>query len=162
MYKTLSVAVLLAATFAVVLGIRHADALPATGSPSPLIVARGKFTHITQSIPTTTLFTPSATGLYRLSVYTTLSTPIPSSEQDWYYVLGWTDDGGLETSNQTVYVNSSQVPPNAWGSAANAGLSPGSVSTFEAVAGSPVTYSFILSSPDNSVSSLYWAVERLE
>jgi hypothetical protein len=160
MYKSLCLAVLLVGMFA--LADHNSAAAPATSYTSPQIVARGKLLNLTASIPTTTLFTPRSTGLYRLSVYTTLATSDTSSGQYWSYVLGWTDDGGVETANQTLFLNTNQVPPYAWGSPGSTGLAPGSVSTFEAVAGSPVTYSFIFSGPDNSVTSLYWVLERLE
>src|SRR5258706_13944405 len=88
MFKTLCVAVLLLSTFALT------QARNSTVGPvSPPIVARGKLLNQTAPIPTTTIFTPTQTGLYRLSVYGTVTTStcsgssgVPKSQ--------WTHDVG--------------------------------------------------------------------
>ena len=159
MYKTLCVAVLLLATIVFTSGSKPADA-SATGLPSPVVVAKGKLFNQTTSITTTTLFTPASTGLYRLTVYATVSSADQSSFQGWNYVLTWADDAGAESSNNILAVNANATPPNAWGSSTF--LSPGCVSTFEAIANSPVTYSFEQTGPSSTAISLYWVVERLE
>src|SRR5258706_10930445 len=77
MFKTLCVAVLLLSTFALT------QARNSTVGPvSPPIVARGKLLNQTAPIPTTTIFTPTQTGLYRLSVYGTVTTSTCSGS-DW-------------------------------------------------------------------------------
>src|SRR5258706_8586080 len=69
MFKTLCVAVPLLSTFALT-QCRNST----VGPVSPPIVARGKLLNQTAPIPTTTIFTPTQTGLYRLSVYGTVTT----------------------------------------------------------------------------------------
>src|SRR5216684_8145793 len=96
MYKNLCIAVVLLAAFAFMSGSRSADASPVT-SISPPIVARGKLVNQTAPIPTTTIFTPTQTGLYRLSVYATISKADPTSAGLWVFSPSWTDDGGNET-----------------------------------------------------------------
>jgi hypothetical protein len=73
MHKTLCVAVLLLPTFALAQGGKSAT----PPFPSPLIVAKGKLVNQTAPIPTTTIFTPIQTGLYRLSVYATVTKTEP-------------------------------------------------------------------------------------
>lgn len=160
MYKTIAVAALLVAVFAFVSGSRSADA-SATATISAPIVARGEVLNQSTPIPTTTIFTPTQTGLFRLSVYAYLSTSDVSSNQGWNYTLNWTDGAGAESSNNILDVNSNQTPPLAWASVGETQNSPGCVTVFEAVANSPVTYSFF-KNPDNSAVSVYWIVERLE
>src|SRR5258706_4889680 len=76
MFKTLCVAVLLLSTFALT------QARNSTVGPvSPPIVARGKLLNQTAPIPTTTIFTPTQTGLYRLSVYGTVTTSTCSGSE---------------------------------------------------------------------------------
>src|SRR6266852_6871269 len=94
MHKTLGIAVVLLAVFAFTSGSRSADASPATPI-SPPIVAKGKLLNQTAPIPTTTIFTPVQTGLYRLSVYGTLTTGAQNSNSFWSYSPVWTDDSGV-------------------------------------------------------------------
>src|SRR5260370_28594260 len=97
MYKSACVVVILLAAFAFTSGSRPADASPTT-SIGPAIVARGKLTNQTAPIPSTTIFTPTQTGLYRLSVYATISKADPTGGSFWTLSPSWTDDGGNETS----------------------------------------------------------------
>jgi len=159
MYKTVGVAALLVGLL--VLTGRNSSAAPAAFT-SPVIVAEGKLLNQTTPIPTTTIFTPPQTGLYRLSVYSFVSTADSSSRLGWNYTLNWTDDAGAESSNNILDVNSNAAPPLAWASVGAFGASPGCVATFEAIARVPVTYSFLRNDADNSAISLYWIVERLE
>src|SRR5260370_18874827 len=93
MYKTLTGAALLLAAFAFTSGSRSADASPATPI-SPPIVARGKLVNQTATIPSTTIFTPAQDGLYRLSIYATVSIPAPNSGSFWSYNPAWSAEGG--------------------------------------------------------------------
>ena len=161
MYKALCVVSLLAATFALTSGSKPADTTGG-GLPSPLIVAKGKLTHQTAPISTTTIFTPTQTGLYRLSVYMTTTTADAISQQDWQYNLFWSDDAGAENVNFLLFAVGQATPPLAWASNAFAPYWPGQVVTFEAVASLPVSYSVTQGQPDNSAYSLYYTVERLE
>jgi hypothetical protein len=83
-----------------------------------------------------------------------------ASNAGWIYTLVWTDDAGTE-NGQPIFVQANQVPPLAWG---NSGYgNGGTLLTFEAKAGQPVTYSVIYSgSGDAGTYSLYYIVERLE
>jgi hypothetical protein len=157
MFKTFCAAVLLAATVALVSGIRRADASSSTGLTSPSIVARGKIS-LTGVVPQTTIFTPTATGLYRLSVYATTTTADPTSGSFYGYNLFWTDvTGTQQTYPELLASTDSQV--GVW----NQGLVPYSAA-FQANAGTPVSYSLTLESGpgDNAVFTLYYTVERLE
>lgn len=163
MYKTLCLVVLLFATFAFMSGSKPVDASSAPPLPSPLIVARGKLVNQTASIPTTAIFTPYQTGLYRFSLYMTTTKTVPYSEQGWSFNLFWTDDAGAET----VYLladNGAGSPPQAYGFNPYFGTWPGQVITFEAVAGHPVTYSVTEAGSGSAAAafSQYYVVEQLE
>jgi hypothetical protein len=158
MYKSVCVVVVLLAAFAFMSGSRSADASPATPI-GPAIVAKGKLPNQTAPIPTTILFTPKQDGFYRASLYMT-QVAATASNAGWIYTLVWTDDAGTE-NGQPIFVQANQVPPLAWG---NSGYgNGGTLLTFEAKAGQPVTYSVIYSgSGDAGTYSLYYIVERLE
>src|SRR5271154_2878315 len=100
MYKTLAAAALLLAVFAFTLGNRFATAAP-TGTVTPVIVASRALTGRTTMIPTTTLFTPSVTGLYRVSAYIAMSTA-GTTGCPWELTLGWTDDAGAELAENLL------------------------------------------------------------
>jgi len=165
MYKTLTVAALLLAAFAFTSGSRSADASPLT-SISPPIVARGKLLNQTAPIPTTAIFTPTQSGLYRLSVYSTITTSDPNSQSNWYVNLLWTDGAGSERVNNLLVGLNNTATQFTQGWAYQLGASPtgGSVAVFEAQAGQPITYSVTLENgpADNSKYSLYYTLERLE
>jgi hypothetical protein len=131
---------------------------PNDPSSSPLIVAKGKLVNQTAPIPITTIFTPSQTGLYRLSLYMTTTKRAPL--QAWNFNLFWTDDAGAETDY--VLIAQGGSPPYAYGTNPYYGTWPGQVITFEAVAGTPVNYSVIQTGPGDSAYSEYYVVEQLE
>src|ERR1700730_10267041 len=150
MYKTLGVAVLLVGTFA--LTCRNSAATPAATFTSPQIVAKGKLLNQTGAIPTTTIFTPPQTGLYRFSAYST--GPLSSGSGSWNINLYWTDDFGPEWGTELV-----QQANGGYGSV---GWPSGTVGMFEAIAGQPVSYSITLSGTGGGSYSLYYTIERLE
>jgi hypothetical protein len=164
MYKTLCVAVLLFATFVFTSGGKPAAASP-TGPSAPAIVATVKLTGQTAPISATTLFTPTATGLYRVSAYMTQVTPVNLLNVFWYLNLRWTDDAGAEsasvqTNHMLLQTLTSGTPPEAYGFEA---IPPGTTSVIEAKAGQPITYSVVLSAgTSGGTYSLYMVVERLE
>ena len=135
MYKTLCAAAFLLAVFAITLGNRFAAAIPA-GPVSPTIVASRQLTGRTTMIPTTTLFTPSANGLYRVSAYISMTTP-GTNGCAWYFDVGWTDDAGVEGASNLENVRNNYLPPNDYGTGENAFTQTIIV---RAVAGSPITY----------------------
>jgi hypothetical protein len=156
MYKTLCVAVLLLPTLVLAQGSKSASA--GTFS-SPQIVAKGKLPNQTAPIPTTTIFTPVQTGLYRLSVYATILKTAANSNAYWDYSFNWTDDEGAE-SQSGFLIGYDTV----FGQFYYQGGSPGAPSMpFEAKAGTPITYDVQqYNGTDDSVYSLYYTLERLE
>jgi len=123
-------------------------------------VAKGKLLNQNNTIPSTTIFTPTQTGLYRLSIYATVVKPDPSSQSSWNVDVSWTDDAGPQ--GQTVlygldFLASAFYPDNA-----PTGLG-GPAMVVEARAGQPIAYSVTQpEGPDNSAYSLYYTLERLE
>ena len=163
MYKTLCVLAILLATFDLTSASKTAstsESAPPALPSYPVIVTRGKLLNQSAPFPATTIFTPTQTGLYRLSVYGTVITACASNCNSWAYWFYWSDDAGAELSNGYVlsWYNAS-VPPNAF--APNTGAWPGNVVAFEAVAGVPVKYA-VMGSIDGSAYSLYYTIERLE
>ncbi len=158
MYKALSVAVLLLVVFAFTSGSTSLGALP-INQTSPVIVARGALRNQTAPIPTTTMFSPKADGLYQLTVYAIITQSNPTSQSTWYFTPAWVDDSGTQTDNEVL-----------WGSGANYGpfyssitYLGGAMIPFEAKAGMPITYTVAQTGPpDGSVYALYYTLERLE
>src|SRR5882757_9204647 len=99
MYKTLCLAVLLLPGFA----LAQAPKPATTPFSSPLIVAKGKLRNQSAPIPTTTIFTPTQDGLYRLSVYATVTKTDQSSQSYWFFNLGWTDDAESVSLSELLY-----------------------------------------------------------
>jgi len=89
MYKNLSIAVLLVA-FGLVAA--RSTSSPTSGSAS--IVATVSLPNQTAPLPSTVLFTPGTTGLFRVTAYMTEVVPLANngSVDTWIYHLGWTDD----------------------------------------------------------------------
>src|SRR5260370_34567475 len=153
MYKSVCVVVILVAAFAFTSGGGSAAASPTT-PPSPVIVARAKLVNQTAPIPTTTIFTPTQTGLYRLSVYATVTTTDPSSQSYWNFNAGWTDDAKPVSVNTILYTTGNVSGPFDYLGVLIAG---GTEIPFEAKAGTPITYSISQDNgPDNSAYSLYY------
>ena len=159
MYKTLALAVLLLPTLTLAQEAKPAPApIPLT---QPQIVAKGKLPNQTAPIPTTTIFTPTQTGLYRMSVYATIVKADPDSGSSWGYGYYWTDDAGTETTGGILAGYGSSLGQFYYENFfSNVG---GPSSVFEAKAGTPITYNVYQQGPsDNSVYSLYYTLERLE
>jgi hypothetical protein len=158
MYKTLCVAALLLALFALTSGSKPADA-SATGLPSPTILAKAKLVNQTAPIPATTIFTPSQDGLYRVSVYMS-QTQLGGGYGAWDFNLNWSDNAGTEGATPYELSDNNGFDGH-YVNNLNASL-PGATILLEAIRGVPVTYSVqALSSPAGSYE-LYYVVERLE
>jgi hypothetical protein len=157
MYKTLCVAVLLLPTFALA-----QTSKPSSSGPfnSPQIVAKGKLPNQTAPIPTTTIFTPTQTGLYRLSVYATISKADPNSGSYWAYTFNWTDDSGVQSQPQLLIGSGPTLGQFYY----QGGIVLGGTSMpFQVKAGTPITHDVTqYNGPDNSAYSLYYTLERLE
>src|SRR6516225_4402115 len=100
----------------------------------PKVIARVNLKNQTSTIPTTTVFTPTQSGLYRASAYMTMTTP-GSGTGTWDVEFNWTDDSGPESSNLASIVES-ETPSQDYCSP----FPPSCNLVFRAVAGTPVTY----------------------
>jgi hypothetical protein len=159
MYKNLSIVALLVA-FGLVAA--RSTGLPAS-PPPPVIVAKQRLVNQTAPIPATTIFTPAHDGVYRLSVYATLTKSDPSSQAYWSFVADWTDDAGSEYFNGGVYYIFGNYPPQQFLNYNSQGPLGGLVVTIEAKAGTPVTFAMSQpGGPDNSAYSLYYTLEKIE
>ena len=126
---------------------------------APLIVASGKMVGQTKGISTTTLYTPSETGLFRVSAYMCMTKPGNTPNRQWIFVLNWTDDAGKE-ADQLADIVVNAVPPNAY---ALSFILPAGFA-FEAVAGEPITFTVDLSKGTGTTGtySVYYTVEQLQ
>jgi hypothetical protein len=159
MYKSISVLAVILAIIAFVSGSKPIDASP-IGTATPVIVARGKLLNQTAPIPVTTLFTPSARGLYRLSVYGTTTKADPTSTSGYNYNLFWTDISGASNYYLDAIASFDSFAGN-WNQTCCA--VPTGMEVFQAEEGTAVTYQVTQSGPpDKAIYSLYWTVERLE
>jgi|ERR1700687_460472 hypothetical protein len=122
------------------------------------IVAKGKVLNHTTPIAPRTFFTPTNTGLYRLSVYGTVTVTDPNSTSEWSYTIAWTDDSDVTNRGCSMFASGKGAGSfgnfiGAWGDAC----------PIEVKAGTPITFSVTQSgSADKSAYSLYWTLERLE
>ena len=159
MYKTLCVAVLLLPTFVLAQGSKPADASPTTPIGPP-IVAHGKLLNQNTPLPSTTIFTPTQDGLYRLSVYLTITRADSSSNSQWGFNVDWVDDVGVQEANFLLLGYGNVSGQFFVYQSFRAG---GTAMPFEAKAGMPITYNVTqIGGPDNSSYSLYYTLERLE
>jgi hypothetical protein len=134
-----------------------------TTSTWPLIVVKGKFLNQTAAIPQTNIYLPVDNGLYRLSVYATITTPSSADTSYWQFNPEWTDDSG-QTYNGGG--NAFLFSPNNDASGAFMWMGQGNYGgtlVLEAKGGTPISISTTLNGPpDNSAYSLYYTLERLE
>ncbi len=137
--------------------INRASTTPLTRQPT--VVATMNQRGITQGIPQTMLFTPSATGVFRASTYLGVTTPVTGGNV-WEADLNWTDDAGVEEATLSI-VSDNFIPPHDWGSVGVLGVNPTFV--FEAVAGHPVSFTLqqSLDNPPGAVG-LTITIERLQ
>jgi hypothetical protein len=162
MYKNLSITLLL-----VVFGLiaNRSDVVAATPITSPVIVQKLILRNHEGPIAPTTLFTPSQTGLYRISVYMTQTVPSTLGANPWTFTLaGWSDDAGPECCAQVLGLASNATPPTAyayfWPQAGNSAPPSGSV-VIEAVGGQSISYSVDGVPGTTGTYSVYAVVERL-
>jgi hypothetical protein len=145
-----------------ILMLVFANAAMAQEPTSPVIVARFTARNITASIQNTTVFTPTNTGLYRVSVYEVMTNAATSNAGNWYLYWNYVDEVGPESAPLTI-MNSSQVPNQDFAQDAD-GYGVPAPFLFETVAGQPV--SFVLDGPTNGANpgtcALTIIVERLE
>ena len=156
MNKALGVAVLLLGALAVSLAMNN----PTTGTlVGPHVIAKGALTGQTAPIPTTTIVTPTRDGLFRLTAYGTMTKFDGDSSSEWDYRVNWTDDAGRGFVTGQYFGRGADLGPFAWSGVGAHGVTW----TFEAKAGTPITYAVTQSGPpDQSAYSLYYTLERLE
>ncbi len=158
MNKVLCVAVLLLGTIA--LTGRNSTAAP-VGPAYPLIVAKAKLLNQTAAIPTTTIYTPAQNGLYRLSVYATMTNP--PADTVWTFDFAWTDDSGSLQSGGGSLLQSNGDSTGSFLLANSTYNQMGAAVIIEAKGGTAITYDMSQSgAPDGSAYNLYYILERLE
>jgi hypothetical protein len=156
MYKGLLVVAVLVAAFGVAGHSSSARPAPTTVG-LPLVVAQGAMLNQSGPIPTTTVYTPALDGMFRLSVYATMTNSSGNGQQ-WLVNVGWTDDVRQFTESGALFGNDNESIPFM---TLGAGAPQGAVIPFKAKAGTPVTYS-VDGGPDGSQYSIYYALERLQ
>jgi hypothetical protein len=163
MYRTLCIAVLLTA-LAFMAGTKSVGSSQLTLT-TPTIVASGRMLNQTSPF-SKTLYTPGVSGVFRLSVYATITTADPSSTANWEYGFSWTDATGAQQGAGTVLGAQDYQKGEFWDGAAsgiNTTYLGGTNRTFQANAGTPITHSMTCAGgPDNSAYSVYYVLERLE
>ena len=160
MYQKLSAALLLA-IFGL-LAVRYSAGSPPAGSIPPEIVARVALQNQTMPIASTPVYTPTVTGLYRISAY--MNGPQASTNNQWDLNLQWTDQIGLEeTIIAFLQRTSANGPPLAYAFSPNVAYAqPPGIVVVQAVAGQPITYSVDPTQGSlGGIYSLYFVVERL-
>jgi hypothetical protein len=110
----------------------------------------------------TTLFTPPATGQYRLSLYSQIAQPDATSDAIWNVGLQWYDGAGTEQATALQQLKSANTFPNAWGSPNGAGGQPGSVSTFVTAKVTPIFLDVVKSHDDLAIGRIYWTIELIQ
>lgn len=157
MTKRWFVIALMIGAFVVGVAINRANTTPRPMQPA--IVRALNLRGITQGISTTTLFTPTETGVFRASYYLAMTTPV-NGRNYWTLNLNWTDDAGQEVITLASLPDQNE-PPGDYSFTDIGGLAPPFV--FEAVAGQPVT--FTLQQPSDNppgTCGLALVIERLE
>jgi hypothetical protein len=115
-----------------------------------------KAVHIsgTTTIPGTVLFTPTATAIYRISIYMSISSTIPQTGVGWSVFYKWTDPTGLgESAGTSPYLEG--------GAASWSVVNP---QVFSIQSGTPLVVQVLPSdpAPQNATYKLTLTVERLE
>jgi hypothetical protein len=163
MQKAFSVAVLLLAVFAFTSASNSAGSSAGLTSTSPAIVAQGKLINQTEPF-SATIFTPAKNGVFRLSVYATLTTAASNSQSFWHYAASWTDATGQVQTSASILTTGNDNTVSAFYSALGLG---GATMTIQANAGTPITLFTYLSCPgsscaDGSAYSAYYVLESLQ
>jgi len=126
----------------------------------PRVVAKVNLKNQTAVIPNTTIFTPDKDGLFRISVYMTLTSPGFDDSTSWNFDLFWTDDLGAESDIDFLVLLDVATPPTDYATAF-AGF-PVSPFTFWATAGHPISYDVTNSQGAIGAYALRFVVEQLE
>ena len=139
---------ILSLTFCLMLVVVAVSFLPATVSAPkvPIIVAQLTLTNQTGPIPQTTIFTPTQSGVYRVSAY--IASTSPGQDDAFSATLVYTDDVALEyaalnNGSSGYYATSSGF------------------TTFRAIANNPVSFYTQGSTPQGTTYCVYITIERL-
>jgi hypothetical protein len=117
---------------------------PTTCSTLPCEVASVTLTAQTAAIPPTVIFTPTTSGLYRVSAYLSTS---PTAGSVWKYALTWSDDEKARNSGPQP------VGPGTFGAFS---------ATVQSAAGKAISYSVGAgANPTGSTFNLVITVEQL-
>ena len=132
---------------------------------SPVIVKKLVVRNHSGPIQQTTLFTPSQTGLFRISIYMTEITPGNTPANPWMLSLSWSDDAGSECCATVLGLSTVGTPPFAYAyfsPVVGSANPPTGMVVIEAAAGQPVAYSVDNGAPGTTGTySIYAVVERM-
>jgi hypothetical protein len=159
MNKFAVLAASLVASFALAFAVYSAENNP-DYSRFPRVVASVRLTNQTQPILTTTILNVRETGLYRVSAYTAMTTRGTSSGL-WTLKLNWADEAGTETSSYSV-LNTAWAPPSGYGQGPVFYAIFPAPAPIEAIAGTPITFSFTGATEGDGTYELFMTVERLQ
>jgi hypothetical protein len=162
MYKAASLAVLLT-LLAFMAGSKSSGSVP-VNLTTPMIVASGRLLNQKGAF-SQTIYTPGVSGVFRLSVYATITTADPASSSDWSYGYSWTDASGtLQNVGLALIASNAQLGAFIDGASFGNGISTGGFTrTFQANKAMPIIhFTGEGGSPDNSAYSVYYVLERLE
>jgi hypothetical protein len=154
MYKSVFVLAVVAA--ALVFFVKESNGVPATSITTPGIVAKIRLTGQTATIPSTTVFTPAQSGLFRATAYMSITVPSGGGGV-WAMSLYWTDDAGSETA-YLAELGTTSAPPYSYATSEQG--DPASSITFYAVSGVPVTC--LIGNGPGGTYDAFLVVERLE
>lgn len=118
-------------TFAIGIVLFLGLSFVASAQNNPRFVAKLALKSQTKDIPVTTLFTPKADGLYRVSTYLVVAVPGGNDNSYWLGQVLYTDDAGPETGPGELVDSVRQGGFPSYGE---------SQSTIRANAGIPVSY----------------------
>lgn len=107
----------------------------------PIIVAKQSYLAQTASLPTTTVFTPTEDGEYRLAYYQTVSTPGAGLTGSLAFHVAWTDE---------YHANAMSWGATGALQAYGVSLAGGMMAVLHAVAGQPIEFTATWSSTDPS------------
>jgi len=130
---------------------------------APIIVASGQALHKTTTLPLAPMYTPVMDGLYRISVYATLTTRDSSSNSTWTYNVEWTDaagPGSVAWLLQASGANNVGAFYPYFNPTEQAGSYP---IVIQARAGKTIMHTMSQTGPpDGSAYNLYWVVEQIK
>ena len=136
---------------------QDAEKKNSTQPPLPKVIHVIALTGQTNNIPQTTIFTPKASGLVRLSVYTTITVPSQQFACEGI-IFTWTDDGGPQSAGFVTGLNQQN---NCAGGLQTSLLNSASETLVMRVnEGTPLTYE-VICIPAGTTYELYMTVEQL-